>query len=61
MNIFQSKGLANQKSILAMIAPNILHLPHASTFMPEDLRDDFLLSDEKLLDELTGSLITQQT
>ena len=44
-----------------MIAPNILHLPHASTFMPEDLRDDFLLSDEKLLDELTGSLITQQT
>ena len=30
----------------------ILHLPHASTFIPEDLRDDFLLSDEELLDEI---------
>ena len=30
----------------------MLHLPHASTFIPEDLRDDFLLSDEELLEEL---------
>ena len=30
----------------------ILHLPHASTFIPEDLRDDFLLSDEDLQEEL---------
>ena len=30
----------------------ILHLPHASTFIPEDLRDDFLLSDQELLAEL---------
>ena len=43
-----------------MTAPNILHLPHAKPFIPEDLRDDFLLSDEELLDELTGSLITLQ-
>ena len=30
----------------------MLHLPHASTFIPEDLRDDFLLSDQELLAEL---------
>ena len=30
----------------------ILHLPHASTFIPEDLRGDFLLSDLELQDEL---------
>ena len=30
----------------------ILHLPHASTLIPKDLRQDFLLSDEKLRDEL---------
>ena len=30
----------------------VLHLPHASTFIPEDLRDDFLLSDEDLNEEL---------
>ena len=30
----------------------ILHLPHASTFIPEDLRQDFLLSDQELLAEL---------
>ena len=30
----------------------ILHLPHASTLIPEDLRNDFLLSDQELLEEL---------
>ena len=30
----------------------MLHLPHASSFIPEDLRDDFLLSDEELEEEL---------
>ena len=30
----------------------ILHLPHASTFIPEDLRQDFLLSDQELQEEL---------
>ena len=30
----------------------ILHLPHASTLIPEDLRNDFLLSDQELLGEL---------
>ena len=30
----------------------ILHLPHASTFIPEDLRQDFLLSDQELLEEV---------
>ena len=30
----------------------MLHLPHASTYIPEDLRDDFLLSDQELLTEL---------
>ena len=35
-----------------MSSPIVLHLPHASTFIPEDLRDDFLLSDEELEEEL---------
>ena len=35
-----------------MSSPIVLHQPHASTIIPEDLRDDFLLSDEELLDEL---------
>ena len=30
----------------------VLHLPHASTLIPEDLRDDFMLSDEELREEL---------
>ena len=30
----------------------ILHLPHASTLIPKDLRQDFLLSDQELLEEL---------
>ena len=30
----------------------ILHLPHASTLIPEDLRNDFLLSDQELFREL---------
>ena len=30
----------------------ILHLPHASTLIPEDLRNDFLLSDQELQEEL---------
>ena len=30
----------------------ILHLPHASTLIPKDLRQDFLLSDEELREEL---------
>ena len=30
----------------------ILHLPHASTLIPEDLRNNFLLSDEELREEL---------
>ena len=29
-----------------------LHLPHASTLIPENLRDDFLLSDQELQAEL---------
>ena len=33
-------------------SPIVLHLPHASTLIPEDLRDDFLLSDEDLQEEL---------
>ena len=35
-----------------MSSPIVLHLPHASTFIPEDLRDDFLLSDQELQAEL---------
>ena len=30
----------------------ILHLPHASTLIPEDLKNDFLLSDQDLQEEL---------
>ena len=30
----------------------VLHLPHASTLIPKDLRDDFMLSDEELREEL---------
>ena len=30
----------------------ILHLPHASRFIPENLRDDFLLSDQEFQEEL---------
>ena len=30
----------------------ILHLPHASTLIPEDLRNDFLLSNQELQEEL---------
>ena len=30
----------------------ILHLPHTSTLIPEDLRQDFLLSDQELREEL---------
>ena len=30
----------------------VLHLPHASTLIPENLRDDFLLSDQELQAEL---------
>ena len=30
----------------------ILHLPHASRFIPENFRDDFLLSDQELQEEL---------
>ena len=30
----------------------ILHLPHASTFIPQNLRDDFQLSDEDLQEEI---------
>ena len=35
-----------------MSSPIVLHLPHASTFIPENLRDDFLLSDQELQEEL---------
>ena len=35
-----------------MASSIVLHLPHASTFIPEDLRDDFLLSDLEFQDEL---------
>ena len=35
-----------------MSSPIVLHLPHASTFIPADLRDDFMLSDEELREEL---------
>ncbi len=31
----------------------ILHLPHASTLIPEDLRDDFMLADEEHLEEVS--------
>ena len=30
----------------------ILHLPYASTLIPKDFRQDFLLSDQELLEEL---------
>ena len=30
----------------------ILHLPHASTLIPKNLRQDFLLSDQELREEL---------
>ena len=49
-----------------MTVPIILHLPHDSTFIPEDLRQDFLLSDQELQAELnwitdhTTDLIFQQ-
>ena len=35
-----------------MSSPIVLHLPHASTFIPEYLRDDFMLADEELREEL---------
>ena len=35
-----------------MSSPIVLHLPHASTLIPEDLRNDFLLSDQELFGEL---------
>ena len=35
-----------------MPSPIVLHLPHASTLIPEDLRQDFLLSEQELQDEL---------
>ena len=35
-----------------MTSSIVLHLPHASTFILEDLRDDFLLSDQEILAEL---------
>ena len=35
-----------------MSSPIVLHLPHAATFIPEDLRQDFLLSDQELQEEL---------
>ncbi len=35
--------------LLAESISMILHLPHASTFIPEDLRNGFLLSNQKLL------------
>ena len=35
-----------------MPSPIVLHLPHASTLIPEDLREDFLLSEQELQDEL---------
>ena len=35
-----------------MSSPIVLHLSNASTFIPEDLRDDFMLSDEELREEL---------
>ena len=35
-----------------MSSPIILHLPHASTLIPEDLWGDFLLSDEDLQEEI---------
>ena len=35
-----------------MSPPIVLHLPHASTFIPEDLRDDFLLSGQELQEEI---------
>ena len=35
-----------------MPSPIVLHLPHVSTLIPEDLRQDFLLSDQELLEEL---------
>ena len=35
-----------------MSSPIVLHLPQASTLIPEDLRQDFLLSDQELQEEL---------
>ena len=31
----------------------VLHLPHASTLTPKNLRQDFLLSDQELREELS--------
>ena len=35
-----------------MSSPIVLHLSNTSTFIPEDLRNDFMLSDEELREEL---------
>ena len=35
-----------------MSSPIFLHLPHASTLIPKDLRQDFLPSDQELRVEL---------
>ena len=35
-----------------MTSPIVLHLPHASTLIPEDLWGEFFLSDQELQEEL---------
>ena len=36
---------------MPILSPIVLHLPHTSTLIPEDLRQDFLLSDQELQEE----------
>ena len=35
-----------------MYKNTILHIPHSSTFIPEDIRSDILLSDKELVAEI---------
>jgi N-formylglutamate deformylase len=44
--------MVDKKKVPLIYKNIIFHIPHSSTFLPNDIRSDILLSDEKLLVEL---------
>jgi N-formylglutamate deformylase len=44
--------MVDKKKVPLIYKDIIFHIPHSSTFIPNDIRSDILLSDEKLLVEL---------